>query len=90
MEYLAMPELENSKSLELTKEEQDDLYKAIIMLQELEGDLQNIKLTMESGKFFNAMDHVIEAMNKPLIGQEAIRSFVKTLGNKKIWVQKNA
>jgi len=85
-----MPESENLENLELTKDEQDDLYKAIIMIQELEGDFQNIKLTMENGKFFNAMDHVIGAMNKPLIAGDSIRRFVKTLVDKKIWVNKNA
>lgn len=84
-----MPESENWVDLELTKDEQDDLYKAIILIQELETDFQNIKLTMENGKFFNSMDYLIEAMNKPLIAGDSMRRFVKTLKDKRIWVNKN-
>ena len=78
-------ESENSKPSVLTKEEKDDIYKALIFVREIETDLANAKLTMIRGKFFDSMDYLTEAHSKAPVAVKSIQDFVKSLQDKKIW-----
>jgi len=83
------PESENCQTSELTKDQQDDIYKAIIMLNEIETDLFNINLTMENGKWFRAKDHLNEARPKVTIAINSIQQFIKHLKSSEVWINKN-
>lgn len=80
-----MQESLNSNHSVLTKDEQDDIYKSLLLVQQIETDLANAKLSMESGKFFASMDYLTAAKNKTPVAIKSMKDFVKTLQDKKIW-----
>ena len=83
------PESEICPTSELTKDQQDDVYKAIIMLNEIETDLFNVNLCMENGKWFRAKDHLNSARPKVTITINSIQEFIKHLKTSNVWINKN-
>ncbi len=81
-----MSESQNSQHSELTKEEQDTAYKSVILLAEAITDLDNCEMFMNTGRFFDAKDKVIEAKIRLQSSKFALGTFVNELKVKKIWL----
>ncbi len=81
-----MSESLNSQHSELTKEEQDTAYKCVILLAEAITDLDNCAMFMNTGRFFDAKDKIMEAKTRLQSSKLALATFVNELKAKKIWL----
>jgi len=81
-----MSESTNSQHLVLSKEEQDTAYRSVILLAEAITDLDNCEMFMNTGRFFDAKDKIIEAKTRLQSSKFAFATFVSELKVKKIWL----
>jgi len=70
----------------LSKEQQDYCYKILQMLHDITTDTHNADLLMHQGKFFKALDMVIQANQFAQIGENELAKFVKSLKDSKLWL----